>query len=125
MGMKKTEGGAVNIVAPGSTAMAFGELYRVDGWTGLALRTVTATDTERGLALETDCNSVWYFSIPSGLAAARGDLLWWATGTGYKVGATDLVAAGTSGATGPAVKVEEAVDSSFVIAGRVMQLAKG
>ena len=119
MGVLKTEGEAVDVVAPSGVALTFGELYRIDGWTGIAMRSVTTTDTERGLALEVS-DRIWYVSMPSGVAAARGAPLYWSTGAGFKTGLTDLAAAA---GTGPVAKVEEAVDANYVVAVRVLNLA--
>ena len=119
MGRLKHEGDAVDVTAPSGSAIVYGELYRIDGWTGFAMANIALTDTERKLALEVSPSRVWYFSVPSGIVAARGDLLNWTSGAGIKVGSTDLVATGTGGC--PVVKVEEAKDANFVIAGRVMQ----
>lgn len=113
MGNMKHEGDAVDVVAPAGQEIIKGELYRIDNWTGIAMSHVLPTDPELGFALEVR-KRVWYVSIPSGLAAARGATLWWSSGTGFKRGTTDLVAAGTGGATGPACKVEEAVDANLV-----------
>lgn len=113
MGNLKTEGQAVNVVAPASTEIKKGELYRIDKWNGIALSHILSTDPELGFAMETS-RRIWYIQIPSGVAAARGDTLWWSAGEGFKTGSTDLVVAGTTSAIGPVCKVEEAVDSNHI-----------
>lgn len=122
MGNLKHEGEAIDVVSPGgSTDLSKGELYRIDKWNGIAMSTVLNTDPELGLALEVS-NRIWYIKIPTGLAAARGDILWWSATDGFKAGPTDLVAAGTSGAVGPACKVEEAVDGNHIAGVRVLNI---
>lgn len=122
MGQLKSDGKAVNVSAPAATLIQFGELYRIDGWSGIAMDEILAADTERGLALEVS-ERVWYIKIPAALAAARGDMLYWSSGAGFKKATTDLVASGTAGAIGPVAKVEEAVDANDYCAVRVLQTA--
>lgn len=119
MGRLKHEGDAVDVTAPAATVITYGELYRIDGWTGIAMSNIASADTVRTLALEVSPSRIWYFSMPAGVAAVRGDLLNWSAGTGFKSGATDLVI--TGGGAGPVVKVEETKDANNVVAGRVMQ----
>jgi hypothetical protein len=118
MGRLKHEGDAVDVLAPSGSVITYGEVYRIDGWTGFAMANIALTDTERKLALETSPSRVWYFSVPTGLTVARGALLTWSGGSGIKVASTDLVAGTGANAV---VKCEEAKDSNNVIAGRVMQ----
>lgn len=113
MGSLKHEGGAINVVAPAATEIIKGELYRIDKWNGIAMSHVLPTDPELGFALEVE-HRVWYVQVPSGLAAARGDILWWSANDGFKAGPTDLVLAGTTNAVGPACKVEEAKDANNI-----------
>lgn len=122
MGNLKHEGDAIDVVSPQTVDITKGELYRVDGWNGIAMSTVLTTDPEAGLALEVS-NRIWYIAVPAGLAAARGDVLYWSATEGFKVGGTDLVAAGTAGALGPACKVEEAKDANNVAGVRVLNVA--
>lgn len=122
MGNLKQEGDAINVLCPNNKDMVKGELYRIDKWNGIAMSDVLHTDPELGLALEVS-NRIWYIKLPTGLAAARGDILWWSATDGYKDGTTDLVVAGTSSAVGPACKVEEAVDANHIAAVRVLNIA--
>lgn len=127
MGQLKGDGRAINVTTPDATAIAFGELYRIDGWNGFAQADVPAvltgsTEDGRKIALEVAPDRIWYISIPSGLAAARGTTLWWSSGAGFKKGSTDLVAQGTGSATGPACKVEEAKDSNNIVGVRVLNV---
>lgn len=122
MGNLKHEGDAVDAVAPAGKTIKKGEIYRVNKWNGIAMATVLPTDPELGFAMEC-ANRIWYITIPSGVAAARGDILWWSATDGFKDGQTDLVIAGTGGAVGPACKVEEAVDANRIAAVRVLNIA--
>jgi len=108
MGQLKTDGKAVDIQAPGATAMTFGEMYRVDGWTGFAMKTVGASDTDRGLALEVS-ERVWYCAVPAAVNGARGTLVYWTAGAGFKRATTDLTSTATGGPVGI---VEEARDGN-------------
>lgn len=119
MGNLKQEGDAINVVAPNGEAIVFGEVYRIDGWTGIAMTTIASDATERGLALEVS-NRIWYVTVPAGVAAARGALLYWSTGAGFKRGSTDLAAAA---GVGPVAKVEEAKDGNNVVGLRVINSA--
>lgn len=119
MGRLKHEGDAVDVVAPAGVALTYGEIYRIDGWTGIAMANILVADTVRGLALEVSPARVWYFAVPAGVAAARGDVLGWSAGTGFKAGATDLIIGGTF--ANAAVKVEETKDAGNVVAGRCLQ----
>lgn len=90
MGRKISDGLAVDVVAPAGT-IEKGELYRIDGWTGIAMIAIASTDTDRVLALECS-KALWRVKVPVATAAARGDYLQWTTGAGFKSGATDLQA---------------------------------
>ena len=116
MGHLKGDGRAVNVTAPAGT-ISFGELYRIDGWTGIALSKIVSGDTKRDFALEVSAERIWYVNVGS-VAAAKGDLLWWTAGAGFKAGAADLTA--TAG-VGPCVKVEETKDGNSIAAVRVLQ----
>lgn len=104
MGRKASDGKAVDVVAPAGQ-YDFGELFRIDGFTGVALSTINTADTDRGLALEvSDC--IWWFKVPVGVGTTRGIFLYWASGAGVRRGDTHLQAtAGTAGDQ-PVGKVE-------------------
>lgn len=124
MGNLKHEGEAIDVVSPGGgVTINKGELYRINKWNGIAMSTVLPTDPELGFAMECAWR-IWYVKIPSALsAAARGDTLWWSASEGFKKGDTDLVAAGTSNAIGPACKVEEAPDANNIAGVRVLNVS--
>lgn len=110
MGNLKHEGDAVDVVAPAGQEIFKGELYRIDNWNGIAMSHVLPTDPELGFAMEVR-RRVWYVQLPAATAAARGDVLYWTAGTGFKRGSTDLSAT-VAGA--PACKVEEAKDGNNI-----------
>lgn len=122
MGNLKHEGKAVDVVAPASTTILKGELYRINKWNGIAMAGVLPTDPSLAFSMEAS-ERIWYIKIPSGVAAARGDVLWWSATETFKAGPSDLVITGTSNAIGPACKVEEAVDANRIAAVRVLNIA--
>ncbi|SRR6266542_5490166 len=89
MGQLKSDGRAINVVIPSSTAITFGELYRIDGWTGIAMKTIAATDTDKNMSFEVSSERIWYVKLPAGVTAARGTRLYWTTGSGFKAALTD------------------------------------
>ncbi len=99
MGRKITDGQAVDVTAPAGT-IEFGEMYRIDGWSGFAMDAIASSATDRGLALEVSL-SLWRIKTPAGTAGTRGAFLQWATGAGFKTGGTDLqdLAAPAAGGT--------------------------
>lgn len=111
MGQFKHDGRATQggVVAPAGQALVFGDLYRIDAWSGFALKEVGAADTVRSLDLEISKERVWYIKLPAGLSPAKGDLLYWSAGAGFKRGDTDLQAAV---AGNPVCKVEEVKDAN-------------
>lgn len=123
MGNKMTEGAAIDVVSPGGAVTILkGELYRVNKWNGFAMSTVLPTDPELGFALQVS-QDIWWISIPAGVAAAAGDVLWWSAVEGFKAGPTDLVIAGTASAIGPACKVVVAKDANNIAAVRPLNIA--
>jgi len=118
MGQLKSDGKAIDVQAPGSTALTFGELYRIDTWTGIAMKTVGASDVDRNLSFEVS-ERIWYVVLPAAVTGARGDLIYWTAGAGFKRGTVDA----TGTATGTAIaKVEEAKDGNNVAGIRVLNI---
>jgi len=104
MGRKITDGLAVDVTAPAGI-FDKGELYRIDGWTGIAMISIAAADTDRQLALEVS-KAFWRVKVPVGVAATRGDYVAWTTGAGTKSGPTDLATLAAPAAGGvPATAV--------------------
>jgi hypothetical protein len=115
VGHLKGDGRATNVTAPAGT-ISFGELYRIDGWTGIALANVASGDTKRDFALEVSAERIWYVNVGA-VAAVKGDLLFWTAGAGFKAGASALATTGV----GPAVKIEETKDGNNIAGVRVLQ----
>lgn len=113
MGQKKTDGKAVDVVIPGATAVTFGDLIRVDGWTGFAMKTMGASDTDRNMSIEVSAESIWYTAVAAAVNGARGTLVYWTAGTGFKKASADLT---TTVVGGPVGIVEEARDAGGVAA---------
>jgi hypothetical protein len=111
VGRKASDGQAVDVQAPGATQIDFGELYRIDGFSGIALSKIGASDTDRGLALEVS-SSIWWVKTPAAVGVTRGAFVYWTSGTGFKKSSTDLSnTAGTAGDQ-PIGKVETVRNSN-------------
>lgn len=121
MGQLKHDGRATQggYTAPAGV-ITKGDLYRINGWNGIALKSIAAGDTVRTLDLEIAPDRIWYIKLPAALNPAIGDPLYWTTGAGFKRGDTDLAAAVVGS---PACKVEETKDANGWCAVRVLNLA--
>ena len=121
MGQLKHDGRATQggVTAPAAQAITFGDLYRINGWNGIAMKTIGASDTIRSMDMEIAPDRVWYIKVPAGVSPAVGDFLYWTAGAGFKRGDTDL----TVTATGtPVAKVDEVKDTNNFAAVRVLNL---
>jgi hypothetical protein len=108
MGQLKSDGRAINVTFPAGV-ITFGDLYRIDGWTGVALEDFASGETPRAGALEIAAERIWYVKAPAAVNGARGTLVYWTAGAGFKRADTDL----TSTVTGnPVGKIEEARDAN-------------
>jgi predicted RecA/RadA family phage recombinase len=119
-----TDGKAIDATAADSTVVSKGDLYRMGGWNGIAMKNVAAADTDRGLALETSAERVWKVKLPAGVTPAVGDVLYWSTNSGQKAGADDLVASPPTGAA-PCCKVLVAKNAAGYAAVRVLNIGAG
>jgi hypothetical protein len=121
MGQLKHDGTASQggFTAPGATAITFGELYRINQWNHIALKTIGASDTVRTYDGEISPARIWYVKLPAALSPAIGDVLYWTAGAGFKRGDTDLAAAVVGS---PVCKVEEAKDANGYAAVRVLNI---
>ena|SRR5687767_6570791 len=91
MGQLKTDGRAIDVTWTASQIITKGDLYRQDGWNGIALEDFTAAETPRASAMEVSSERIWLVKTPAGVGdGARGDRLYWTTGAGFKRGDTDL-----------------------------------
>lgn len=122
MGQLKHDGRATQggFTAPAANAITKGDLYRINGWNGVAMKTIAAADTVRTLDLEIAPDRIWYIKLPAALNPAQGDPLYWTAGAGFKRGDTDLAAAVVGS---PAAKVEETKDAGGYCAVRILNLA--
>jgi hypothetical protein len=120
MGQLKSDGRATQggFVAPAGD-YPFGDLFRLNGWNGIALTHIATADTVRTLDFEISAERIWYIKAPAGWAPALGDYGYWTAGAGTKRGDTDLAAA-VVGA--PVVKVEEVKDANGYVAVRVLNV---
>lgn len=121
MGQMKHDGRATQggVTAPAGQAITVGDLYRINGWTGFAMKTIGAADTLRTLDLEIAPDRVWYVKLPAAAAPAVGDMLYWAAGTGFKRGDTDIVTVATGA---PCAKVDEVKDANGYCAVRALNI---
>jgi len=97
----------------------FGEMFRLNQWNGVILKTIAAADTVRVADMEIAPDRVWYIKLPAALNPAVGDYLYWTAGAGVKRGDTDLAAA-VVGA--PVAKVDEVKDGNGYAAVRVLNV---
>lgn len=111
---KATQGG---FTAPAGD-FPFGDLFRINGWNGIALTHIAAADTVRSLDLEIS-ERVWYVKLPAGVAGTQGTYLYWTAGAGLKRGDTDLTATATGT---PVAIVEETKDANNYAAIRVLNV---
>jgi len=121
MGQLKHDGRATQggVTAPAAQAITKGDLYRINAWNGIALKTIGASDTLRNMDMEIAPDRIWYVKLPAALSPAVGDVLYWTAGTGFKRGDTDLAAAVVGS---PVCKVEEVKDANGYAAVRVLNI---
>ena len=121
MGQLKSDGRATlgGFSAPAAQAIVKGDLYRINGWNGTAMRAIGASDTDRTLDLEIAPDRIWYVKVPAGVNPAIGDPLYWTTGAGFKRADTDLQVAAQGS---PCAKVEEVKDANGWVAVRILNL---
>jgi hypothetical protein len=119
MGQKKSDGKATNVAPYPAGQYNFGEFFRINGWNGIAMKTVNTADTARNAAFQIDTESIWYVTIPAAVTGAVGDYLYWTAGAGTKRGDTDLTATVTGT---PVAKVEEAKDANNIAGIRILNV---
>jgi hypothetical protein len=120
MGQLKHDGRATQngMTAPAGV-FTFGDLYRINGWNGIAMKSIASGDTVRTLDLEIAPDRIWYVKLPAALTPALGDFLYWTAGAGLKRGDTDLTATVTGS---PVCKVEEVKNANGYAAVRVLNI---
>lgn len=97
----------------------YGDLYRLNGWNGIAMKTIAAADTVRTADMEIAPDRVWYVLFPAALNPAVGTFVYWTAGAGFKRGDTDLTATVTGS---PVALVEEAKNANGYAAVRVLNV---
>jgi hypothetical protein len=97
----------------------FGDMFRLNGWNGIILKTIAVADTVRVSDMEISSERIWYIKVPAAVNPAVGDFLYWTAGAGIKRGDTDLAVA-VVGA--PVCKIEEVKDANGYAAVRVLNV---
>jgi hypothetical protein len=120
VGQLKTDGRATQggYTWPAGT-FTYGDLYRLNGWNGIILKSIAAGDTVRVADMEVAPDRIWYVKFPAALNPAIGDYVYWTAGAGIKRGDTDLTATVTGS---PVAKVEEVKDANGFAAVRVLNV---
>jgi hypothetical protein len=111
---KATQGG---MTWPAGT-FTFGDLYRLNGWNGIILKSIAAGDAVRSADMEISSERVWYVKLPA-ITPTLGQYLYWTAGAGLKRGDTDLTLAVTGS---PVAIVEEVKDAGGYAAVRVLNV---
>jgi hypothetical protein len=120
VGQLKTDGRATQggYTWPAGT-FTYGDLYRLNGWNGIILKSIAAGDTVRVADMEVAPDRIWYVKFPAALNPAIGDYVYWTAGAGIKRGDTDLTATVTGS---PVAKIEEVKDANGYTAVRVLNV---
>lgn len=108
MGQFDNDGKAMAVTFPAGV-ITFGDLYRIDGWNGVALTSLASGATPRAGTLEIAAERQWYIKTPAAVGTTKGGYLYWTAGTGFKRGDTDLSEAV---AGSPVAKVAEVRDAN-------------
>jgi hypothetical protein len=120
MGQLKSDGRATlgGMTWPAGV-ITFGDLYRLNGWTGVALKNIAAADVDRNADMEIAPDRIWYVKLPAGVAGTLGQYLYWTTAAAatFQRGDTNLsvTAAGQA-----CCVVEEAKDANNYAAVRIL-----
>lgn len=120
MGQLKSDGRAtLNGFTWPAGVITFGDMYRLNGWNGIALKNIAAADTLRVADMEISSERIWYVKLPVAVAGTQGTYLYWTAGAGFKRGDTDLTATVTGS---PVAVVEETKDANNYAAVRVLNV---
>lgn len=126
MGQLKHDGRATleDVDYPDSEAITFGDLYRIAGWTGVAMRTCGASDTDRTGALEIAPDRIWYVKAPASLNTTKGAYLAWSTAAAgtFQRGDTHLAAFVLATHKFPCALVEEDQDANDYVGIRILNV---
>jgi hypothetical protein len=121
MGQLKHDGVATqNGMTFPAGVITFGDLYRLNLWSGIAMKSIAAADTVRVADMEISSNRIWYVKVPVGINPAVGAFVYWTVGAGFKRGDTDLQVTPATAGDFPCGKVEEAKDANAFMAIRVL-----
>jgi hypothetical protein len=104
--------------------ITFGDLYRVDGWTGVALDNFASGESPRVGAMEIAPDRIWYVKFPTALNSVKGDYVAWTTAAAatFQRGDTHLVAFVVATHKMPCAIVEEAADANDYAAIRILNV---
>lgn len=114
MGYKVSDGKAIDVAAPAATAITDGELYRIGGWTGVAVGSKDTTQLDRNFALEISEEFIYCVKLPAGWTPAVGDVGYWATSARatFQKGDTHLQSTAATAGDPPVVKVVRVKDGN-------------
>jgi len=120
MGQLKSDGKAtVGGFTWPAGVITFGDMYRLNGWNGVALKNIAAADTMRVAGMEFSSERIWIVKLPAAVAGTQGTYLYWTAGAGFKRGDTDLTATVTGS---PVAIVEETKDANHYAAVRILNV---
>jgi hypothetical protein len=122
MGQLKSDGRATlaGMTWPAGV-ITFGDLYRLNGWTGIAMKSIAAADVDRNADMEIAPDRIWYVKLPAGVAGTLGQYLYWTTAAAatFQRGDTNLT---VTAAGVPCCVVEEAKDANNYAAVRILNI---
>lgn len=125
MGQLKHDGRATleGITWPAGV-ITFGDLYRVNGWTGVAMNNFASGESPRVGAMEIAPDRIWYVKFPSALNSVKGDYVAWASATAatFQRGDTNLEAFVLATHKFPCALVEEAADAADYAGIRILNV---
>ena len=123
MGRKVSDGKAFDAASPAGQIIYDYDLYRIDGWNGVAVGAKTAAQTDRTQAFECDPAAIYSVKVPS-IDPDVGEYLFWATNdkATFQRGDTHLVMAATAKAgQEPCFLVSATKNAKDEVQGRVLQ----
>lgn len=120
MGQKISDGKAFDATAPAAVINDY-DLFRINGWNGAAIGAKDATQADRNLAFEMDCNAIYSIKLPAGVTPVVGQVLYWTTfdNTTFQRGDTHLAAAVVGS---PAFKCISTKNAAGYVQGRILNV---
>lgn len=124
MGQKISDGKAFNAAAPAGQVINDYDLFRIAGWNGCAIGAKDASQVDRTLAFEMDCNAIYSIKVPAGVSPVAGGSGFWATqdATTFQRGDTNLALTGAAGQL-PCVKFLTTKNAAGYAQCRVLNVA--